>query len=553
LETLALRAISPKSLLFKAGNDLKVRDLEGDGRAEIILATAFDGEIDVFSFNAANNFAQKWSSPVQPSNSPFTLVEVADLDGNGTQEIIAGNALTTTTSQSVAVYIFDYPSTAAPWRSTTTMGTGPNAITGLVVSDLDGNGSKEFAALVSTGDLYTFDGPTRQLKNVKQKTGATTIADRRSPAGLVLGDSNGVGHFWKYALNNYTEDYVRELGSGPLSGLNSFDDGSLWIGASGRLRLRLPPDYRGSWWQSGTFRSGLGHTAALDLSNGRHRVFSSTEHAVAGFDFVPTTPAPPTVLGNISTRLRVETGDNVLIGGFIVGGVEPKKVIIRAIGPSLSAVGLPEPLANPTLELHGPNDLIASNDDWVNSPDKQAIIDSGVAPTNDFESAIIATLPAGKTAYTAIVRGLNGTTGTGVVEIYDLDTKVESRMANISTRGRVSDGDNVLIAGTIVVGPAPRKMLIRGIGSSLQLEDKLSDPTLELRDAQGVILDANDNWQSSPNKQAIIDTTIPPTSFNESAIVTTLPGNNAAYTAIVRGANSLVKGIGVIEIYALDE
>jgi hypothetical protein len=253
-------------------------------------------------------------------------------------------------------------------------------------------------------------------------------------------------------------------------------------------------------------------------------------------------------LANISTRLRVESGDNVLIGGFIVTGTQPKKVIVRAMGPSLPFA---DKLANPTLELHGPNGLIESNDNWVDSPNKQAIIDSTVAPSNNFESAIVTTLPANGAGYTAIVRGANGTTGIGVVEAYDLGSAADSELANISTRGLVGTGDEVLIAGTIVLGPASQKVIIRAIGPSLTVAGKLQDPTLELRDSNGALLQANDNWKDSPNKQAIIDSTVPPTNDLESAIVATLSANGASYTAIVRGLNNAT-GIAVVEVYALN-
>src|SRR4051794_15061312 len=261
----------------------------------------------------------------------------------------------------------------------------------------------------------------------------------------------------------------------------------------------------------------------------------------------PTATPSVTTLANISTRLRVETGDNVLIGGFIITGTQPKKVIIRGIGTSLPFA---DKLANPILQLHGPNGLIDSNDDWMNSPNRQAIIDTTIPPTSDLESAIVATLPANGTGYTAIVSGVNGGTGIGVVEAYDLDRSVDSTLANISTRGFVSTGDNVLIAGTIVLGPATRNVIVRAIGPSLPIAGTLADPTLELRDQNGAVLQANDNWVDSPNKQAIIDTTIPPTNNLESAIVATLPGNGASYTAIVRGVNDTT-GIAVVEVYAL--
>jgi len=146
---------------------------------------------------------------------------------------------------------------------------------------------------------------------------------------------------------------------------------------------------------------------------------------------------------------------------------------------------------------------------------------------------------------------VNNTTGVGVVEIYDLDRNVDSKLANISTRGLVQTGDTVLIAGTIVVGPSSQKVIIRAIGPSLNVAGKLQNPTLELRNASGTLLDANDNWKNSPNKQAIIDSTVPPTNDLESAIVATLPGNGASYTAIVRGVNNTT-GIAVVEVYALN-
>jgi hypothetical protein len=255
----------------------------------------------------------------------------------------------------------------------------------------------------------------------------------------------------------------------------------------------------------------------------------------------------PVTLANISTRLRVETGDNVLIAGFIVTGTESKKVIVRAIGPSLPFPGV---LANPTLELYQGSTLLASNDDWQTQPtaDRQAVIDSGIPPSNDLESALVRTLPAGGTAYTAIMRGVSNTSGIGLVEVYDLDRSVNSKLANISTRGLVQTGDNVLIAGTIIVGTQSQKVIVRAIGPSLPIAGRLENPTLELRNGSGTLLEENDNWSDSANRQAIIDSTIPPTNDLESAIVRTLsPGN---YTAIVRGAGGS-SGIGSVEAYAL--
>ena len=257
---------------------------------------------------------------------------------------------------------------------------------------------------------------------------------------------------------------------------------------------------------------------------------------------------PPTILANIATRLSVQTGDNALIGGFIVTGTQPKKVIIRAIGPSLPFPGV---LADPTLELYQGSTLLESNDNWVDSPNKQAIIDSGIPPANNLESAIVRTLPANGTGYTAIVRGVNDGTGIALVEAYDLDRSVDSKLANIATRGLVQGGDNVLIAGTIILGQASQKVIVRALGPSLPLPGKLANPTLELRDQNGGVIEFNDNWVDSPNKQAILDSSIPPTNNLESAIVQILPANGAQYTAIVRGAGDTT-GIGVVEVYTLN-
>ena len=257
------------------------------------------------------------------------------------------------------------------------------------------------------------------------------------------------------------------------------------------------------------------------------------------------TPTPrPATLGNISTRLRVETGDNVLIGGFIVSGTQPKKVIVRAIGPSLPLVGV---LADPILELRDSSGaLIRTNDNWRSTQEAE-IIATGIPPSNDLESAIVATLSANGSAYTAIVRGVNNTTGIGLVEAYDLERTVDSTLANISTRGLVQTGDNALIGGLIVLGQNPLRVIVRAIGPSLNVTGKLADPTLELRDGNGALIRSNDNWRTDQQAE-IIATGIPPTSDMESAIVGNLaPGS---YTAIVRGVNNTA-GNALVEVYAL--
>ena len=255
------------------------------------------------------------------------------------------------------------------------------------------------------------------------------------------------------------------------------------------------------------------------------------------------TPTPPAKLANIATRLRVETGDNVLIGGFIITGSQPKRLIVRAIGPSLPNVAAA--LGNPQLEIFRGEEPVAANDNWRDAPNQQEIVDSTAAPGNDLESAILTTLDPG--AYTAIVSGVGGETGVGSVEAYDLDLNAASSFANISTRGFVQTGDNVMIGGLILVGNAPRKVILRALGPSLGIAGQLDDPLLELFDSQGNPLASNNNWKDT--QQAEIESTgIPPGDDRDAAIVATLPP--APYTAIVRGVNNMT-GVALIEAYAL--
>jgi CSLREA domain-containing protein len=260
---------------------------------------------------------------------------------------------------------------------------------------------------------------------------------------------------------------------------------------------------------------------------------------VGAFEFGGTIPV---TLANISTRLSVGTGDNVLIGGFIVTGTDAKTVLIRAIGPSLPLAGF---LTNPALELYDSGGLIVSNDNWKAT--QQAEIEAtNLEPPNELESAILATLPA-NSAYTAIVRGVNNTSGIALVEVYDLDRTGNAKLANISTRGLVQTGDNVMIGGLIVLGADPQEVIIRAIGPSLPLGGTLADPVLELHDGNGVLVVSNDNWRDD-QEAAITATGLPPVNDAESAIVQTLtPGS---YTAIISGKNG-TSGIALVEAYAL--
>jgi hypothetical protein len=255
-------------------------------------------------------------------------------------------------------------------------------------------------------------------------------------------------------------------------------------------------------------------------------------------------------LANISTRGQVLTGNNVMIGGFIVTGSGSKKAIVRAIGPSLTNQGVTGALTDPTLELHLPDGTVVTNDNWMDAGNKQEVIDSGVAPTNDAESAILRdSLAPGN--YTAIVSGVNSTTGVALVEVFDLNAAGTAILANISTRGFVGTGDNVLIGGIIILGGSDQSVILRAIGPSLATQGVsgvLADPVLELHDGDGNLIATNDNWKS--DQQAEIEGTgIPPTDEAESAIVATLTAGS--YTAIVSGKNNST-GVALVEVYQLD-
>jgi photosystem II stability/assembly factor-like uncharacterized protein len=263
------------------------------------------------------------------------------------------------------------------------------------------------------------------------------------------------------------------------------------------------------------------------------------------------TPAAQTL--NLSTRMRVQTGDGVGVGGFIITGTTPKHVLLRAIGPSLTASGVPDALADPVLELHGPGAFVTIIDDnWKDDPAQEtAILATGIPPTNDFESAIDATLNPG--TYTAIVRGKNNTSGIGLVEVYDLDEAGDSKLANLSTRAFVSTGDSVVIAGFILGGNNGNDTIItRGIGPSLaasNVSNVLADPTLELRNSDGALVAANNDWQDDAEQAAaLMAVGLAPTDPLESGIAATLPPG--LYTALLAGLNGGT-GVGLVDVYDL--
>jgi predicted extracellular nuclease len=272
----------------------------------------------------------------------------------------------------------------------------------------------------------------------------------------------------------------------------------------------------------------------------------------------PTATATPTATPasqplNLSTRMRVLTGDNIGIGGFIITGSAPKHVLLRALGPSLTQFGVPDALADPVLDLHGPSGFTTiTNDNWRDDPAQEALIlASGIPPTNDFESAIDANLTPG--AYTGLLSGKNNSSGAGLIELYDLDKAALSKLANISTRAFVSTGDDIVIAGFILGNNSGAdRVVVRGLGPSLEaagVPNPLANPTLELRDSNGALLMANNDWQDNPAQAAeLIADGLAPTNNLESGIAATLPPG--LYTALLQGLHNGT-GVGLVEVYGL--
>ena len=370
--------------------------------------------------------------------------------------------------------------------------------------------------------------------------------------------------------------YGQAFGSGTLAVTYYITQGSAMIEADVLFnRAQTFDSYRGDlkFGSNGyaiadirrVFLHELGHGIGLQHQNGdvimnptisNREVLASDDIAGAQAMYGAPSPTPaPTPdpstprLGNISTRMKVGVGDEVLIGGFIIQGSTPKQLLLRAPGPSLSAAGLNGVMQDPVLELHdSTGNIIAQNDNWQSGSQAAAISASGFAPNDPAEPALLATLQPG--TYTAIIRGQNNTQGIAMVEAYELNAPT-TRFMNLSTRGRIGTGDEVLIGGFIVQGSSNTNVIIRALGPALAgaVPGALADPNLEVYNSNGQMIASNDNWTASAQKNQISASGFAPSNALESAVIANLaPGT---YTAIVRGVNNTT-GIGMVEVYDLD-
>jgi hypothetical protein len=395
---------------------------------------------------------------------------------------------------------------------------------------------------------------------VSSGDGVNAIVFSNTIFGQQFGSGTLAVTFWRSSGNNIMEADVL------FNKNQSFDSyrGSLHFGSNGwciaDIRRVLIHELGHSLGLDHPDQHGQNVDAIMNATISNRETVSADDisgaQSMYGAPSATPTPTPtPSAshFANISTRLNVGTGNNVMIAGFIVSGSQSKTVIVRVLGPTLGSFGVTNVLNDPMLELHDSSGAtVATNDDWQSGSQVPQISGSGYAPNNGNEPALIATLPAG--SYTAIVRGYNNSVGVALVEVYELDT-LAARLSNISTRGQVGTNQNVLIGGLIINGSTSKNVIVRALGPSLSsppfsLTGTLSNPVLELHDSAGNLLASNDDWTSSSQAAAISASGYQPPSAMESAIVATLSSGN--YTAVVRGVNSGT-GIALIDAYDLDQ
>jgi sugar lactone lactonase YvrE len=546
-------------------NNHTIRKITPEGSVSTLAGSpGMPGSVDGTGSNA------RFRTPIGVAVDPIGNVYVADSNNITIRKVTPDRVVTTLAGSVGQPGSADGIGAAALFRSPNQLAV--DSLGNLYVADMDNNTIRKItpAAVVTT-----FAGSAGQAGSAD---GTGNAARFTRPAGVAVDSEDNlyVADTYNHTIRKITPARVVTTLAG-LAGTTGYADGS---GSAARFDhpYGVGLDPAGNVYVVNSYNhtirkvtpagvvttlAGLpGQAGSSDGTGSAARFFLPSGMAVdaQGYVYVGDSwnhtiriggPAALSQLLNISTRLRVETDNNVLIAGFIVTGTVGKRVLIRALGPSLSGF-VQGFLLDPTLELYDPNGaLFASNDNWraaFNAPDIQA---TGIPPSNDLESAILATLPPGQ-GYTAVVRGNASATGIAIVEVYNLNHNVDSVLANISTRGLVQTAENVIIGGFILGGNnGTCKVLIRAIGPSLSpsLSVPLADPTLRLHDGNGNIVAANDNWRDDPNQAAEITATgIPPNNDFESAMVQTLPAGN--YTSIVAGRSDGT-GVALVEVYNL--
>jgi sugar lactone lactonase YvrE len=452
----------------------------------------------------------------------------------------------------------------------------PAGVKTTFASGVEANG----LACDAAGNLFVSDGLSQSILKFTPAGEKSTFAPGVNTLALVFG--GGFGGPYLYAadfgaapgnptgpgIDGQGKVYVFDAAgtkATATSGLNrpkqlATDGYYLYVGTADGLVLRYDL-FVGGGNPYATFASGLGNIQGMACDSAGN-LFVSTSQSIVKItpakvktDFVaannPSGLAfePPRDLAlNISTRLGVQTGENALIAGFIIRGPDYKGVIVRGLGPSLTKAQVAGALQDPTIEMHFPTGVVITNDNWKDGEDASIIAAGQFAPSDDRESALGFDLPPG--SYSVIERGVGNETGVGLLEVYDVAHSENSSLANISTRGFVGTGDNVMIGGFITGGGnGAAKVVVRAIGPSLSafgIQNPLADPMVELRDKNGAVLVANDNWVEGAGDLEIEQLHLEPSNNVEAAVIATLtPGN---YTAIVSGKNGGT-GVGLVEVY----
>ena len=506
-----------------------------NGRTDIITGAGPGGGPHVKVFTGANNTPIHSFDAFSPNFNLGVFVAGGDVNGDGRADIIVGAGGGTGSVPHVKVFSGVNLDALASFFAFNTNFTG-----GVHVAAGDVNGDGFADIIVGSGpgasQVIAFSGKDLDvLQNFVAYPGFS------GGVFVAAGDVNGDGLDDIITGAETGGPHVKVFSGKDGTGLQSF---FAFTGSKGGVRVGAT-DLNGDGRADILASNGPGDPSRVRGFDGIRLsllVDFAPYGAFTGGVFVGAIPRFPSQLLNISTRLNVLTDDNVLIGGFILTGTDPKTVIIRGIGPSS---GVPGALADPTLELFAGGKLLASNNNWQDTQ-RAAIERTGIPPANDLESAIVETLDPG--SYTAILRGNGRGTGIGLIEAYDLDQTADSVLANISSRGFVQSGDNVMIGGLILGGgTGVSTVLVRAIGPSSGVPGALADPTLGLYNSNGVLLRGNDDWRESQEAE-IQATGIPPPNNSESALIALLlPGN---YTAIVAGKERNT-GIALVEVYNL--
>lgn len=388
-------------------------------------------------------------------------------------------------------------------------------------------------AVDASGNVYVADSGTNVISRITPEGAVSTVAGSQTGSGSADGPvaSATFNRPSGLAVDGVGNIYVTEEAGKTIRKISPAGTVTTLGGAA------LAAGHANGTGPTARFRSPWGIAVGSD---GRLYIADAHNHTIRVGQPAPASPQ----MANISTRVLVEGGDNVLIGGFVIVGTVEKTVLLRGVGPSLPVA---TKLGDPSLELYdSAGQLIAFNNDWNDAPNREEIRATQIPPANPLEPAILARLNPG--AYTAVVRGASGGTGAALVEAYAIDGLLDGQLANISTRGVVRHGDDVMIAGFIATGAGARTILVRALGPSIPVEGKLSDPMLEVYDANGTLLRSNDNWRSDQEAE-IRATTIPPPDERESAIIGRVTA--APFTAIVRSVDGTT-GIGLVEVFALE-